>query len=92
MPIPCPKCGSNHTAGALRAAEIFANGKKFVPTAYGDKTPCGLANIFEIESGFDNLVTAAEIAQTTLETIHRERDPKNIAAKLAAERLGKALA
>jgi hypothetical protein len=37
------------------------------------------------------LELAARIAATTLETVYRERDPSNIAAKVAAERLRKIL-
>jgi hypothetical protein len=41
---------------------------------------------------FSQLQTAAGIAQTTLETVYRERDPQNVAAKCAAERLANLLA
>jgi hypothetical protein len=46
----------------------------------------------KILSTFKRLTEAAEIAKTTLETVYKERDPQNIAAKCAAERLEKALA
>lgn len=41
----------------------------------------------EFKAWFQNIKVAAEIAKITLETVYRERDPKNIAAKCAAERL-----
>lgn len=50
------------------------------------------AQIRRLEAKVADLTLAGEIAAQTLETVYRERDPKNIAAKCAAERLRKALA
>ena len=49
------------------------------------------AVIIRLNNRVLSLEQAAKIAQVTLETVYRERDPKNIAAKCAAERIAKAL-
>ena len=80
-----------------------ANSQRFIDDAHGltiahcpsyngtHPTETQLANATLIAAAPD-LLLALQIAANTLETVYRERDPKNIAAKCAAERARAAIA